>query len=211
MAATPPPGLLECEDQHVHRRAGPHAARPPESGRLDPLAPAQDQKVMVIGGGSPDLPTNTTAIIDLKKPSPSVRVRPADQCAEAVSQRSDPAGPHGAPDRTGQARSWAHHTEPDYPYVYSAQIYHPDTNTWQDAPNSTVGRGYHSEAILLPDGRVATIRQQLVRSELGRVGTADRDLQAGVLEQATTRHLRSLRHRPGAPRWHASTSRATSR
>ena len=35
------------------------------------LPPAQDQKVMVIGGGSQDLPTDTTAIIDLKRPSPS--------------------------------------------------------------------------------------------------------------------------------------------
>ena len=119
------------------------------------LPPAQDQKVMVIGGGSPDLPTNTTDLIDLKRPSPAfVSGPPINAPKQYLSAVI-------LPDRTvlqtnGAGRSWPHHTEPDYPYVYSAQIYHPDTNTWQDTPNSTVGRGYHSEAILLPDGRVAT-------------------------------------------------------
>lgn len=39
---------------------------------------------------------------------------------------------------------------------YSAQIFHPDTNTWETAKSATVGRTYHSESLLLPDGRVAT-------------------------------------------------------
>lgn len=123
------------------------------------LPPAQDQKVMVIGGGSTDRPTNTTAIIDLKQGSPSFVAGPsisaAKQYVSAVL----------LPDRTvfqtnGAGRNWSHHTDPDYPYVHSAQIYHPDSNLWEAASNAKVGRAYHSEALLLPDGRVATFGSQ---------------------------------------------------
>jgi hypothetical protein len=41
-------------------------------------------------------------------------------------------------------------------YVYSSQIYDPQTGEWKKAKDSTVPRGYHSSALLLPDGRVAT-------------------------------------------------------
>jgi len=120
------------------------------------LPPAQDQKVMVIGGGSQDLPTDTTAIIDLKRPSPSFVRGPS------ISAPKQYLSAVLLPDRTvfqtnGAGRNWAFHNEAGYPYVHSAQIYHPDTNTWEDAPDAKVGRAYHSEAILLPDGRVATL------------------------------------------------------
>lgn len=119
------------------------------------LPPAQDQKVMVIGGGSSDLPTDTTAIIDLKKPSPSFVPGPS------ISAPKQYLSAVILPDRTvfqtnGAGRNTQYYTDPSFPYVHSAQIYHPDTNTWEDAPNAAVGRAYHSEAILLPDGRVAT-------------------------------------------------------
>jgi hypothetical protein len=41
-------------------------------------------------------------------------------------------------------------------YVFSAQIFDPQTGLWTKATNPSVPRGYHSSALLLPDGRVAT-------------------------------------------------------
>lgn len=40
--------------------------------------------------------------------------------------------------------------------ILKAQSYDPKSNTFKEAAEPTVGRNYHSEALLLPDGRVAT-------------------------------------------------------
>ncbi|CAM5310788.1 hypothetical protein SCYAM73S_03901 [Streptomyces cyaneofuscatus] len=40
--------------------------------------------------------------------------------------------------------------------ILKSQTYDPKTNTFKEAAEPTVGRNYHSEALLLPDGRVAT-------------------------------------------------------
>jgi hypothetical protein len=40
--------------------------------------------------------------------------------------------------------------------VFEAEIYHPDTETWDRAATATVPRLYHATALLLPDGRVMT-------------------------------------------------------
>ena len=123
------------------------------------LPPAQDQKVMVMGGGQHNDPaalaTASTAIIDLTQASPAyVPGPPLSEAKQYVSAVV-------LPDRTvlqsgGTNESWFDRDEPGFTFRYTAQIYHPDTGTWEDAAKSTVGRTYHSEALLLPDGRVAT-------------------------------------------------------
>jgi hypothetical protein len=40
--------------------------------------------------------------------------------------------------------------------IFKAQFYDPKGNAFHEAAAPTVGRNYHSEALLLPDGRVAT-------------------------------------------------------
>jgi hypothetical protein len=40
---------------------------------------------------------------------------------------------------------------------HTARIFHPDTDTLSLAADPSVGRDYHSEALLLPDGRVITL------------------------------------------------------
>jgi hypothetical protein len=46
---------------------------------------------------------------------------------------------------------------------HTAQIYDPRTNTFRDVARPEVGRNYHSEAVLLPDGRVATFGSNPVK------------------------------------------------
>ncbi|QDG90139.1 DUF1929 domain-containing protein [Pseudarthrobacter sp. NIBRBAC000502770] len=117
------------------------------------LGPAQDQKVMIVGGGNTQ--TNTTAInlvdiIDLKQANPTYVPGP------------DLPGPGkgyvnllNLPDRTVLAADGAQHNRSDN--VLTAALYQPASNRWTSIAADPVGRNYHSSAILLPDGRVAIL------------------------------------------------------
>jgi hypothetical protein len=114
------------------------------------LPPAQDQRVMFVGGGGiGDTQVNTgrTAIVDLDAPNP-VWERGPDL---SVPKRYP--GVVILPDDTvliagGSERYRAKDT-------LTAEIYHPVTNTMTPAAAPHVGRDYHAEYLLLPDGRVA--------------------------------------------------------
>jgi hypothetical protein len=136
----------------------------PVSGLTDPglrdqgmsvlLPPAQDQKVMVLGGGFQDQPvdaTNSTAIVDLRAASPTyVPGPPLDTKKMYVSAV---ILPDSTVFETGGASTTVHNGDHA---VFSAQIFDPKTSTWTKVASPTVPRVYHSSAILLPDGRVAT-------------------------------------------------------
>jgi Domain of unknown function (DUF1929)./Glyoxal oxidase N-terminus. len=123
------------------------------------LPPAQSQRVMVMGGGKHPDPAATavasTAIIDLTQASPAFVAGPA------MAETKQYVSAVVLPDRTvlqtgGTNESFLDRDLPSFQYRYTAQIFHPDTGQWEDAAKPTVGRTYHSEALLLPDGRVAT-------------------------------------------------------
>ncbi|MDI3329113.1 MAG: galactose oxidase early set domain-containing protein [Micrococcus sp.] len=115
------------------------------------LGPAQDQRVMIVGGGNTE--TNVPAInlvdiIDLSEPNPGYVPGP------------DLPGPGktyvnllNLPDRTVLAANGSRHNRSDN--VMTAAVYQPDTDSWRSIASDPVGRNYHSSAILLPDGRVA--------------------------------------------------------
>ncbi|WP_354175940.1 galactose oxidase early set domain-containing protein [Arthrobacter nitrophenolicus] len=117
------------------------------------LGPAQDQKVMIVGGGNTDgnvAAINLVDIIDLKQPNPGYVPGP------------DLPGPGktyvnllNLPDRTVLAANGARYNRSDN--VMTAAIYQPATNSWTSIGADPVGRNYHSSAILLPDGRVAVL------------------------------------------------------
>ncbi|WP_240719962.1 galactose oxidase early set domain-containing protein [Pseudarthrobacter sp. NamB4] len=115
------------------------------------LGPAQDQKVMIVGGGNTEtnIPAiNLVDIIDLKQENPAYVPAP------------DLPGPGklyvnvlNLPDRTVLAADGAQHNRSGN--VQTAAIYQPTSNSWLSIGADPVGRNYHSSAILLPDGRVA--------------------------------------------------------
>jgi hypothetical protein len=117
------------------------------------LPPAQDQQVMICGGGPVGKADQTDAtdavsIVDLSEPDPHYV----------------PAAPMGLPrlhlnavllpDRTVYAGGGSLKQEDEPLARLEPEIYDPATDTWRVLAPSSVARLYHSTALLLPDGRV---------------------------------------------------------
>jgi hypothetical protein len=124
------------------------------------LPPAQDQRVMIFGGGEigeSAVSTRRTAIADLDEDAPAYRPGPdLPQPARYLSTVLLPddtvlttGGSSGY--RGGEYRG---RTRSD---LFNVQIYRPSSDRFETAAESTIGRNYHSEALLLPDGRVITM------------------------------------------------------
>ncbi|MEH2039518.1 galactose oxidase-like domain-containing protein [Nostoc sp.] len=112
------------------------------------LPPAQDQKVMILGGGSGKTATKRVNIVDLKASNPTyVAAKPLNYARMH----------HSAvilPDRTVFVCNGSQMNEDTTKSMLPAEIYNPATNTWTVVAKQTVPRVYHSVALLLPDGRV---------------------------------------------------------
>ena len=117
------------------------------------IGPAQDQRLMIVGGGNTDtnLPaTNLVDIIDLNAATPAYVPGP------------DLPGPGKAyvnlvnlPDRTVLAANGAQYNRTGD--VATAALYDPEANAWTSVDPDPVGRNYHSSSMLLPDGRVVVL------------------------------------------------------
>ncbi|GAA1878888.1 galactose oxidase-like domain-containing protein [Streptantibioticus ferralitis] len=133
------------------------------------LPPAQDQRVLTMGGGNidsnPDANRNTD-IIDLKQPNPQyVPGPPLPQ--GTVDQGAGPVPETGAqgkmyvsavllPDGNVLETGGGLHNRADP--VYEASMFDPTTNTYKPGmATDPIPRSYHSAAFLLPDARVMTV------------------------------------------------------
>jgi hypothetical protein len=165
------PGMWDLRKNVFREVPGLRDPRMTETSSSVLLAPAQDQKVMIFGGGEVgESPVSTarTDIIDLRAKKPAYRPgpdlpRPARYLStvllpdDTVFTSGGSSGYRGGPYQ-GKPRS----------DLFNAQIYRPATNAFEKAADSTVGRNYHSEAILLPDGRVVTLGSDPLYDETGR-------------------------------------------
>ncbi|MDN3294444.1 kelch motif-containing protein [Streptomyces ficellus] len=118
------------------------------------LPPAQDQKLMVLGGGGvgeSELSTGRTAIIDLKAATPAFRNGPS--LPQGTRYLNSVLLPDDTVFTTGGSKQYRGRSGSD---ILKAQFYEPGKDSFRAAAEPTVGRNYHSEALLLPDGRVAT-------------------------------------------------------
>lgn len=107
-----------------------------------------DGKIIFVGGGDP--PTATCEVIDLNAPTPTWTA--TDSMATPRRQNNVTLLPDGQLLVTGGS-SAAGFNEPSGA-VHIAEIWNPATGLWSTMASCTRYRGYHSTAVLLPDGRV---------------------------------------------------------
>lgn len=112
------------------------------------LPPAQDQRVMIIGGGSSvgKPATRNVDVINLKAATPEWS--PAPSLTHARMHVSSVL----LPDRTVLVAGGGGSREAEP--VHETEIYDPIANSWTAAAAMHEDRLYHSMALLLPDGRV---------------------------------------------------------
>lgn len=149
------PGLWDVKKNKFAEVPGLRDADQTETSASVLLAPAQDQKVMILGGGGvgeSDKSTARTDVVDLDEANPTWTAGP--DLPNKVRYLSTVILPDDTVFTTGGSTGYRGKGNSD---VLASQIYHPDTNMFATAADPTVGRNYHSEALLLPDGRVITL------------------------------------------------------
>jgi hypothetical protein len=121
------------------------------------LPPAQDQSVMVIGGGAGDGAGHRThhASGDVR----IVELHAANPAYVAAAPLHEPRMHHNAvilPDRTVLVCGGSREYESREQAALEAELYDPEAGAWTLGATSRVPRLYHSVALLLPDGAVVT-------------------------------------------------------
>ncbi|MEV6108426.1 kelch motif-containing protein [Streptomyces sp. NPDC051940] len=141
------------------------------------LPPAQDQKVMVLGGGGvgeSKKSTKRTTIVDLTTSDPVYRDGP--DLPERTRYLNSVILPDDSVFTTGGSRDYRGRSASN---VLKAQFYDPGSNSFRQAADPVVGRNYHTEALLLPDGRVAVFGSDSLFSDKGntRQGTFEQRIE----------------------------------
>lgn len=107
-------------------------------------------KVLIVGGDDP--PTNTAETIDLTSSSPAWNY--TNSMVNHRRQLNATILPDGTVLVTGGSSGKGFNNF-GFP-VYAAELWNPSTGAWTTLASAPHYRGYHSIAVLLPDGRVLT-------------------------------------------------------
>ena len=190
------PGIWDLEDNSFEPVPGLRDPTQTETSGSVLLPPAQDQRYMVAGGGGVGESTRSTArtdIADLAKDPP--RFEPGPDLAEPTRYPNLVITPDDKVAITGGSSGYRGAGRSDHLLCH---LYDPRTGSMQRMADPAVGRDYHSEALLLPDGRIVTLGGDPLVPRRGRqapgdLRAADRDLLAAL----------SLSRRP--PRAHRRT------
>ena len=113
------------------------------------MLPPNPNRIMVMGGQlGTNQPNNTAEIIDLSAPTPQWNFTTPMHFARM--DFNSVILPNGKILVVGGRSNFA----PTAIYVFTPEIYDPQTATWTMLATNQIPRWYHSTAILLPDGRV---------------------------------------------------------
>ncbi|HEY0803948.1 MAG TPA: kelch motif-containing protein, partial [Pseudonocardiaceae bacterium] len=148
-------GLWNLANNQFTPVAGLRDANQLETSGSTWIGPVQNQRIMVVGGGGvgeSTLSTGRIDIVDLNSATP--QFTPGPSLPEGTRYPSLVTLPDDTTLITGGSRFYRGVNASDN---HNARIFHPDTNTLTMAADPAIGRDYHSEALLLPDGRVITL------------------------------------------------------
>jgi hypothetical protein len=149
------PGIWNVNDNSFKIVPGLRDANETETSGSVLLPPAQSQKYMIAGGGgvgASPRSTARTAITDLDEPNP--HWTPGPNLAQPTRYPSMVITPDDRVIITGGSRGYRGEHDSD---IFECHSFDPKTGKLTSLAEPTVGRDYHSEAMLLPDGRIVTL------------------------------------------------------
>ncbi|MFI2299805.1 galactose oxidase-like domain-containing protein [Actinacidiphila glaucinigra] len=184
------PGVWDLRTNRFTEVHGLKDAKDLETAGSVLLPPAQDQKVMVLGGGGVGesrSSTTRTAVVDLDAADP--RYTRGPDLPEPTRYLNTVILPDDTLFTTGGSRDYRGRGGSD---ILRAQIYDPADNAFREAAAPSVGRNYHSEALLLPDGRVAVFGSNPLFGDAA-------DTKPGFFEQRIEVYTPPYRYRDSRP------------
>ena len=149
------PGIWNLTNNTFEKVPGLRDPRQTETSGSVLLPPAQQQRYMIAGGGGvgeSKLTTARTDVIDLDAAHPHFTAGP--DLEQPVRYPNMVITPDDKVVVTGGSTGYRGKGNSD---VLLCHLYDPRSNTLTKMADPSVGRNYHSEALLLPDGRVITM------------------------------------------------------
>jgi hypothetical protein len=149
------PGIWDLRDNTFVKVPGLRDPRQTETSGSVLLPPAQDQRYMIAGGGGigdSDKSTARTDVIDLNDAKP--HFEPGPDLEQPVRYPNMVITPDDKVVITGGSSGYRGENDSD---ELLCHIYDPKSNQLTRVADPSVGRDYHSEALLLPDGRIITM------------------------------------------------------
>lgn len=147
------PGVWHLRANYFTPVTGLRDADQTETSASVLLPPAQRQSVMIMGGGGvgeSHRSTARTAVVDLRGRHPHYAEGP--RLPQGTRYLNAVLTPDDSVFTSGGSRDYRGEHASD---VLRAQFYDPAHGVFRPAAAPLVGRDYHSEALLLPDGRIA--------------------------------------------------------
>jgi Domain of unknown function (DUF1929) len=154
-AAWRTPGVWNLKTGSFKRVLGMRDPNETETSASVLLPPAQEQRYAIIGGGGVGYSNASTGridVVDLKRKRP--RWRPAAELPSGTRYPEAVITPDDKLVIAGGSKGYRGEHASD---LFECRLYDPRTNKLTNLASPTVGRDYHSEALLLPDGRIITL------------------------------------------------------
>ena len=150
------PGIWDLDDNSWTDVPGLRDPEFNETSSSFLLAPAQDQRVGIVGGGGVGDSEESTArfdVVDLSEPEPRYEPAASDYPSPARYLNAVTL-PDDTTLLTGGSVGYRGNSQSD---LHLTTVYDPHSGHLDEAAPNEVGRNYHATALLLPDGRVMTM------------------------------------------------------